>query len=60
VCNETGVKYQEERIPHLKNREREKPSIAKHYSKKSKETVGEAFEYEINRFGYSFPEEEGL
>ena len=59
VCNVTGVPYQEGRIPNLKNRgEGQRPCVYDHYSERSMEIVRNSFEYEINRFGYSFPKEE--
>jgi hypothetical protein len=58
ICAETGVPFQEDRIPHLKDRDRTRPSVADHYNDRSRGIVEEAFKYEIQRFGYAFPTEE--
>jgi hypothetical protein len=55
VCEAKGIPFQEERIPHLKNRSQGRPDISEHYNERSKKIVEKAFEYEIDRFAYSFP-----
>jgi len=55
ICEKTGVPFQEDRIPHLKDRDRNRPAVADHYNNRSREIVRDAFEYEIERFGYAFP-----
>jgi hypothetical protein len=54
ICDKIGVPYIPEKLPNKKGGVRKKQGYHDHYDEKSKDLVANAYDLEIEKFGYSF------